>query len=104
MEISLGQGQVVSKCAVASENSEHSAIRTMAREAFRALIAVSASGVDLADHPSAEHRRIATGNFADEFVPGNSTESHVTLRQFEIGSANAGHPDFDQAFACSNGG
>jgi len=72
----------------------------MAAKAGGAKIASAARGIDLAGDASPDEALVgAANNFADELVARDSSISHVTADQFEIGATNAGKTYAHETFA-----
>jgi hypothetical protein len=72
----------------------------MVGKAVDTKIASAASGVDLAGDAAPDEPIVGAGNnFADELVARDSSISHVTADQFEIGATNAGKTYAHETFA-----
>jgi hypothetical protein len=68
-QVALGQTEIIAKSAIAPQDAEDRALRTMLSAIAVAEIAMSASGINLANNPFANQRRISTDlNYANELV------------------------------------
>ncbi len=99
-QVDVGQPKEFRKGAVAAEDSEHRAIRAMARETGDAHRASAASGVDLAhDAFPADCPVLRFDHAAGEFMPRHSAILHVAARDLEVGPADAGKRDAHDTLA-----
>jgi hypothetical protein len=72
----------------------------MAAKAVDTKITSAACGIDLAGDAAPDEPIVSAGNnFADELVARDTSISHVTANQFEIGAANAGKTNAHETFA-----
>jgi hypothetical protein len=72
----------------------------MTTHAVDARIAFPARGVDLTDHATARQRRaFRLDDTADELVAGHAAVFHIAAGDLEVGAAEAGENDFDDALA-----
>ena len=72
----------------------------MAAKAVVAKITSAACGINLAGDAAPDEPIVSAGNnFADELVARDTSISHVTPNQFEIGAANAGKTYAHETFA-----
>lgn len=89
-QVDVGQLQKLSVRAVAAVNSQNRACWTVTRIACATEFALSAAGVDLADHATSDEiSGRAFFNYADKLVTDRSVETGVTARDFEISVADA---------------
>src|SRR5580692_4624320 len=104
-QVEVREPQEIRKGAVAPEDSEHGAIRTMARKTGGARRASAASRVDLADDAFPSQRRVLRlDHAAGEFMPRHSAILHVAARDLEVSPADAGERDADHALAARSDG
>lgn len=106
MKIDQGECQELSKRPVSSNDSQDRPFETMVWKPCQTKWALPASSVYFADYPSS----YPVGPIGcllyltDEFMPRNSYEWVITLRQFQICLANPGKSDSNQRFSRQNFG
>jgi hypothetical protein len=59
-------------------------------------LAPAAGEVDFADYALIDEFRWSLDDGTDELVPGDALEAHVTVKNLEIGGADAGEVNLDQ--------
>jgi threonine synthase len=96
-QITLRQRQEISKCPRMLYDAQHSALRAMAPKTTLAPLAFFARQINFANHALTNPRRIVRFNhLADEFMPGDPTETVVAACEFKIRIANASVQQLDQ--------
>ena len=102
MQVASGNGNELGKRATPSANPNHRPADAMLLHSPPAPVALAAADVDLGDDALADPRTIRFGSRfddADELVAWNAAKAGVSVEELQIGPADAGHSDTDEAFA-----
>src|SRR6476661_2472749 len=97
-QVDVRQLQKLGVCAIAADNSQHGAGRTMTRITGAAECASSAARVDLTDNATTDQTSVlACFDNADELMSDRSVKAGVTTRDLEIRVADARQEHTDQS-------
>jgi hypothetical protein len=96
MEIELRHADKIGERAIVIENSEHRPGGTVAGQAIPAIFALTAAGVNFTDNaPTPEWSGFCNSH---EFVAQDAAKSHVAANELQVGFADAGQQDTNDAF------
>ncbi len=102
VQVDRRQRQILGKRPVVLADADDVAVVAVLLDPPRAPVAVPAADVDLADDALADPGRVRRRRLlddADELVAGDAGELGVALEDLEIGAADAGAADADEALA-----
>ncbi len=87
----LGHHELLGQCPIARQDPEHASGVAMMTVAFDAILAATASRIDVGDDAlSAPARVVGLDDFSNEFVAEHAAVVHVTPGELQIGVAHSG--------------